>query len=135
MSKLVLIDDDPLFGNIMARYAKSRGVEIDYFSSLLEMGSVGRLGEYDGAIVDYDLGDLTGIDIAEYLSVFFGDIPMVLVSSQQRDQSVPKTWPDSVRKFVHKNAGYDAIFTQTLECIDGAITPHGRERHAEQRVR
>lgn len=117
MAKLVLIDDDPLFGNIMVRCARAHGADIDYFSSLMEMGSIGRLSEYDAAIVDYDLGNMTGIEIAEYMQVFFGDTPMVLVSSLDRRRDVPVTWPRNVRKFLLKQAGYDAIFLETMDCI------------------
>lgn len=117
MPKLVLIDDDPLFGNIMVRVAKKRELDIDYFSSLIETDSFGSLGQYDAAIVDYDLGNMTGIDIAEYLQLFFGDIPMILVSGEQRDKSVPKSWPGTVRCFIHKNEGYDAILSEALACI------------------
>ncbi len=122
MAKFVLIDDDPLFGNIMVRVAKSRGADIDYFPSLLDMGSVGCLGQYDAAIVDYDLGNMTGVEIAEYLKVFFGDIPMVLVSSRHRDIMKPKSWPDSVRCFVHKSAGYEAILSEALTCIASNVS-------------
>lgn len=114
MARLVLIDDDPLFGNIMARFAKSRGAEVDYFESVLELESIRSSRRYDAAIVDYDLGNMTGIDVAEQLGVLFGDIPMVLVSSERRDREEPEAWPGSIKGFVPKQAGFEAILSTTL---------------------
>ena len=119
MKKFVLIDDDPLFGNILTRFANARGAEVDYFESPLELESRRAAARYDAAIVDYDLGTTTGIDIAEHLQVLFGDIPMVLVSSELRDRSVPRTWPATIKRFVSKQAGFDAILSATLACLPG----------------
>src|SRR5690606_12932211 len=107
--RLVLIDDDPAFCSIMASFAASRGIELHYFNTLQEMGSLGRLADYAAAIVDYDLGSMNGIEIAEYLPVFFNDMPMLLISGRSRSNSEKRPWPSSVRRFVHKDEGPDAI--------------------------
>jgi DNA-binding response OmpR family regulator len=130
MARFVLIDDDPLFGNIMTRFAKARGVDVDYFESMLAFESLGRAGRYDAAIVDYDLGDMTGIDIAEQAQFVFGDVPMVLVSSQQRDRSVPKTWPKSIKGFVRKQAGFDAIYAAAVACLTTCPSMRARRLRA-----
>ena len=82
------------------------GMEIDVYESLMDLGSVGLLGRYDAAIVDYDLGTLNGIEIAEYLSALFGDITMVLVSEHERFPDKNNAWPPSIKKFVKKSDGY-----------------------------
>ena len=123
MARFVVIDDDPLFGNIMTRFAKAQGTEVDYFESMREFEPCSRARRYDAAIVDYDLGDMTGIDIAEQLQVLFGDIPLVLVSSQPRDRSIPKTWPKVIKGFVRKQAGFATIFSTTMACLPGNASP------------
>src|SRR5690606_21313433 len=67
--KMDLIDDDDAFCSIMASFASSRGLRLDYYTSLQDMGSVGRLSEYALAIVDFDLGSINGVEIAEYLPI------------------------------------------------------------------
>jgi DNA-binding response OmpR family regulator len=112
--RIVLIDDDPAFCSIMASFATSRGLCLDYYSNLQEMGFLGKLSSYSVAIVDFDLGTMSGIEIAEYLPIFFGDMPMVLVSGMHRDER-GRLWPKSVKEFVHKDEGPDAI-------LDAAVT-------------
>ncbi len=115
--RFVLIDDDPTYRSIMLRFARAEGMEFDVFENLMDLGSVGMLGHYDAAIVDYDLGSLNGIEIAEYLSALFGDIPMVLVSEKQRDPG-DKAWPSSVKRFVKKSDGYEKVLRQAKKCAD-----------------
>jgi len=107
--RLVLIDDDPVLGNAMVMAAKRLGFELDYFESMLDLGFVGRLDDYDVAIVDYDLGSMNGIEIAEYLDALFGDIPMLLVSCTEREARTGEQWPAAVRRFVRKDSGYFPI--------------------------
>lgn len=115
--KLVLIDDDMAFGSIMTSFAMSRGLELDHFSTLQEMGSLGRLSEYCVAIVDYDLGAMNGVEIAEYLPVFFGEMPMVLISGMSRKSPSQIPWPKSIREFVHKDVGPDKILDIALKYV------------------
>lgn len=115
--RFVLIDDDPTYRAIMLRFAQAEGMEFDVYENLMDLGSVGKLGNYDAAIVDYDLGSLNGIEIAEYLSALFGDIPMLLVSERKREPG-NKAWPTSVKRFVNKSEGYETVLRQARKCAD-----------------
>lgn len=111
--RIVLIDDDPTYRRILAHCAAEEGVELDAFESLMELGSVGLLGRYDAAIVDYDLGELSGPEIGEYVSALFRDLPLLLVSSRSRVDEGAK-WPDSIRKFVNKGQGYSYTLMEAV---------------------
>lgn len=104
--RLVLIDDDRVYNAVMLRAAVLAGVELDVFTSLSDLGSIGLLGDYDAAIVDYQLEQMTGIEVAEYLSTFFKDVPMVLVSQSDHIPGDARKWPKSIAKFVPKKAGF-----------------------------
>ena len=47
--------------------AALRGWELSYFKSMDELGYLGRVREFDAAIVHHDLHPLTGLELAEYL--------------------------------------------------------------------
>lgn len=115
--RLVLIDDDPTFCSLMQHFAVSRGLGLDTFTSLQDMGSIGRLKDYSVAIVDFDLGCMNGIEIAEYLPVFFGKMPMLLVSGMTRRERPGRDWPASIKMFMHKDQGPDAILDAALSLI------------------
>jgi DNA-binding response OmpR family regulator len=117
-NRIVLIDDDPVYNSVLLKYAEMAGVQMDVYESLEQMGTIGALGRYDAAIVDYDLGSLTGIEVGEYLSVFFDHIPMVLVSSSDRKQDLEDAWPSSILKFCIKSDGHAFVLNEAIKCLD-----------------
>ena len=114
-SRFVLIDDDEVFCDIMANYAKLRDIPLDFYLSLSEMGSIGRLSQYQVAIVDFDLGQMNGVEIAEYLPVFFGKMPLILISATEKERLSSENWPESIKAYVHKGKGPTAILDAALE--------------------
>ncbi len=109
--KIVLIDDDETYNAIMKRAAVMLGLQLEAYTSLVDLGSVGMLGRYDVAIVDYQLGQITGVEIAQYLSELFRGVPMVLVS-QSRAVGQMRDLPDSIAAFIHKSEGYGNVLEQ-----------------------
>ena len=116
-NRFVLIDDDPVYRTILLRAATMEGFDIAVYESLMDLGSIGMLGRYDAAIVDYDLGNINGVEIAEYLSALFGDIPMVLVSEHSRSPG-EKVWPSSIKKFIRKSEGYSHTLQEAKKFAD-----------------
>jgi len=116
--KIVLIDDDRFFGYTMLEYARDQGLDLEYYESLSDLGFLGGLGRFRAAIVDFHLQSMTGIEIAEYLDRLFGDIPMVLISSDGDADLAPK--PGCVQRFVHKSEGVERISAAVREVLAAA---------------
>jgi len=114
--KMILIDDDPSFTAILARFAALEGIELDTFNSLSELGFVALLRNYDVAIIDYDLGALNGVEIAEYMSSLLDDMPMVLISASDRSEEIAQC-PCCIRAFINKSAGFDKILETARLCV------------------
>ena len=106
--KIVLIDDDPTYATILTRCAEMEGIQMDTYHSLSELGFVSLLSNYDLAIVDYDLGDFNGVEIAEYMSSLLQNMPMVLISATDRSREIASC-PRCVKAFLKKSAGYTQI--------------------------
>jgi CheY-like chemotaxis protein len=112
--KIVLIDDDPVYGAVIGRWAELEGVEMDVFNSLDDLGFVGLLSQYDVAIVDYDLGEINGKDVADYMTTLFGNKPMVMISVIDRSKEMMNC-PSCVKAFMKKSAGYEKILNTALK--------------------
>jgi CheY-like chemotaxis protein len=111
--RLVLIDDDPVYGAVIERWARLEGVDLDVFHSLDDLGFVGLLAQYDVAIVDYDLGEMNGKDVADYMTTLFGNKPMIMISGVDRSQELMDC-PSCVKAFMKKSAGYEKILNMAL---------------------
>lgn len=114
--RVLLIDDDPNFGKIMTRAAAVSGIKLQFCKSLDEFAKL-QSREYDVIVLDYDLGAVTGCELARYLeSMDPREIPVVLVSQTKMRGS--NKWPGSIREFVHKGLGPFAILDAAFEAHD-----------------
>jgi DNA-binding response OmpR family regulator len=103
--RIFLLDDDPIFCRLMERVAKKQHLELTHCSSLAELGSRQGHRDFDVAIVDYYLENLTGTDIA----CLFQDKPVILISQTDQWMNSDTVWPDCIREFIPKSAGVEAI--------------------------
>ena len=104
--KLIIFDDDPYFGALIAASARNFGFRPNFFTSLYAMGPFSRLKEYDLAIIDVYMDSIRGDELAAYIDMFLMQVPVILVSAEPLDLgSQDINWPPSVRAFVHKSLG------------------------------
>ncbi|MCX6128912.1 MAG: response regulator [Proteobacteria bacterium] len=106
--RIVLIDDDPIFITIMKRWAEREGFFLVGYHSLSEVGLIGNLSSFDAAIIDYDLGTTTGIDIAFNSSLNKHNLPIIIVSYKDRTRECVLT-PSCVKAVLQKSEGYRFI--------------------------
>ncbi|MDA9951411.1 response regulator [Oligoflexaceae bacterium] len=107
IKKILLIDDDPIFGRIFLKMAQSKGKEVAYCESIDSLGNL-NAQEFDVAIVDYDLGHVTGVELASYIEKFaLSPMPIVLVSQSHRNLAGEGS--QDICKFIHKSQGHEAI--------------------------
>jgi len=112
--RVLLVDDELTFGEIMKQEARIRGVNLIVCVSLLNPHLL--LGQkFDVAIVDFDLGIKTGPELGkELVEVLGNDLPVLLISQKERVQSVGMEWPKNIKAFVNKDKGFKAIMEKAL---------------------
>lgn len=116
---LLLIDDDEMFRALFQAIADSMGVPCETFASLSDMPSFAALKEYDVVILDYYLDSFRGPEIAEYVDVFFNDLPVLVISGGEIDDGERRAWPTCIRRFVPKSHGAYSIVERALEAMEG----------------
>jgi DNA-binding response OmpR family regulator len=115
--RLLLIDDDPLFGGALHHRAEARGLALDYRESLVEALYESYLESYDAAIVDCCLPEADGFEIAQYLGTFLRGLPVVLVSAADGPYRRFLEGGTGARAFVSKRQGGDAILAAATRVI------------------
>ena len=120
LPRILVVDDDPLFRAKVAKIAEKRGLSVTTCASIRELSAVADSRLFDVVVVDYFLDDLqeflTGTDIARVLE----GLPIVLISNNDRAFTNNDPWPTSIRKFVNKKAGIDAILDTAIQIKEGA---------------
>ncbi len=112
--QILVIDDDPLFRAQIKKAATERGISVTVCSSFKELDEMAEPKLFDVAIVDYYLDNLKsylkGVDIAEAMQ----PTPVVLISSSSHPLDDNEPFPSSVRRFVQKTIGINAILNTAL---------------------
>lgn len=120
---ILLIEDDPVFATLVSSVARAERLPLTVHSSLAELGTFARLGEFDVVILDYNLDNINGVEISEYVTAFFQNVPVILISAYSSEDFREKQWPPSVRRFISKNAGVRMILDAAMAEI-GPGTAH-----------
>ena len=114
--RILLIDDDPVFGKIMQRVAECAKVRLTFVATAEQLGSVDP-SSFDVGILDYDLGSVTGVDVVRDFDRH-KQLPIVLVSQAVR--SPESDWPGSIRQFICKDKGPHKIIVAAVEALQVA---------------
>ena len=112
--KILLIDDDPAFRSLFSLVGNSLGYSVSAFESVASMTSFAFINSYDIAFVDYYLEGFTGVEIAEYVDVFFPYMSVFLVSGDRSILDL-KALPESVRGVYEKSTGVRSIINQAVK--------------------
>jgi DNA-binding NtrC family response regulator len=118
--RIAVVDDDPRFIKLMIAIGRTRGVVIDGFLNPIEFGwaLVGRT--YDLIVVDYDLGGVTGVEVAQALASSCS-APVMLVSGHGSHELPLALAPRNLKGFIYKGRGATNFFDQILSMIDHPI--------------
>lgn len=114
---VLLIDDDPQFCALFLHLAKSLGIPARAYASLSDMTTFAELRNYDVAVIDYYLQAFKGPEIAEYIDVFFSELPVVVISGGELGEVDREVWPECIREFVTKQSGAYRILDAAIAAV------------------
>ena len=100
--KVLLVDDDIIFGKIIQVLAAEENISLTYVKNVRDAYQLSNWS-FDMAIIDYDLGAVTGIQLSYFLEHYLKPKAVLLVSAHPEVEK--KTWPECVKDFVNKSDG------------------------------
>jgi CheY-like chemotaxis protein len=115
--RILLIDDDLIYCKVMGKIANQRGIDLTYCTSADAIGLV-SIWNFDGAIIDFNLGAVTGFEVASYLETKEDSLPALIVSHSRKEEL--GELPESVQAFISKTAGPDQALDAVLKIIRSA---------------
>jgi DNA-binding response OmpR family regulator len=112
--KVLLIDDDRVFGSIIKNTASHFGMELDTLIDAPSRRRLGTLDDYDLLLVDYDLESTTGFAFAELLGKTMPYLPIILISSTNRPTADKLFRLPNIIGFVSKWTKPEDFFLRSL---------------------
>jgi FixJ family two-component response regulator len=104
MPKILVLDDDPVFRNIIVTLGAARNFDVEAYESLQEIDRFPNNLPYAGAILDYHFAETKLPDLLLGLDSFFKEIPTLLVSADEDAKLALRSNP-SLRGFMSKSKG------------------------------
>ena len=124
LQPICLIDDDPVFRESFRRQCKKLILrQVDTFEKFEEVRKAKDLTKYACFVVDYDLEDETGIEVAKFLMDKAGRTPVLLVSGTNRPWDESHDDLVNVKAFVSKWSGLNTVVTLTSLVSSGKEFP------------
>lgn len=112
--RLLLIDDDPVFGHILSRTADNLNLDLDVVQAVEQIGFIVGMKDYDIIIVDQYMHSMSGMEVAAYVSSFFASKTVILISSSSVIKDGGLGLPSFVDAFVHKEEGYYRVLKEAM---------------------
>lgn len=117
--RVLVVDDEPLFGRIIEAEGKRDGVSVTYCQSVEDVLSRSPWA-FDIGIFDCDLGRPGGmgaVDLAVFLEVHAGAMSFVLISQTEAHDNLE--WPPCIGGYVSKAVGPFAILRAAFHVYAG----------------
>ena len=130
-ARILVLDDDPKFGGLVAALAAREGLSVEIYPSLADLGGLSRLREFDIVVVGYCPGSLNWRELSQFMDVFCRHgVDVVLISPHLAhelfEHSWGASWTSCIQRFVNKNQGVDVIFG----AVRDVLRVRGFEAHA-----
>jgi CheY-like chemotaxis protein len=124
--KILLIDDDRVVSEDLQREAAAMGAQVTWCRSLADLGSIGRIGDFDAVIADLSADPVNGLEIADYVGAFVPELPVLLLSDDGPAGAVMPIlrWPPSVHAHVPKRRGVPEVLRVLFDvCVAADVDP------------
>lgn len=132
LPKILLLDDDPVFRNIMVTLGSARQLDVEAYESLQEIDQFPNNLPYAGAILDYHFAEAKLPDLLMGIDSFFKDIPTLLVSGDEKAELALGSSP-SLRGFMSKSQGGLKIL-DALQDLMGRATRRSKRRSSSRHL-
>jgi DNA-binding response OmpR family regulator len=124
MRRLLHVENDPLVARAVKRLLRINGYEVGSILSYEEGCAVS--GRFDVAVMDVDLGDGDGVDLAARLLA--QDLVTHVVFFTARTDADTAARAEVFGPVVSKTAGVDLLLATIGKCFQGQSTSHTRRR-------
>ena len=115
--KVLMVDDEEGFVNVMAKRMGKRGVEIVKSFSGTEGIQVLRRQVFDAAVVDLKLGDMNGIEILKIFKKMDPDMPVIMLTGHGSEEAAREGIQYGAFDYLTKPYELEALIQKINEAI------------------
>lgn len=122
MAQILLVEDDNTFAMILEGFLKKRSFEVEVKYSVKGGVEALRNGSFDLLLLDYRLGDGTGMDVLEAMRTAEIQIPVIIMTSFNDVRTAVKAIRQGVFDYITKPVNPDELLMVVNEALESDIT-------------
>ncbi|WP_293444149.1 response regulator transcription factor [Persephonella sp.] len=112
MKRILLVEDDTVLANSLARYLRMHGYQVDIAKSYFEAGDKTFENRYDLYIFDINLKDGNGIHLLEDLRFADDKTPTIFISALRDSKTVVKGFNAGAEDYIKKPFDPDELLVR-----------------------
>lgn len=120
--RLLLSDDDKDMAHLLSFILKDEGYEIDIASSGAETIKMLKDNNYPLLLLDYDLGDMTGFDVINYMKKNNVLTKIIMISGHTRTELKSRAYNLGVQKFIPKPFEINTV-VENVHSVTECLSP------------
>ena len=109
---VIIVDHDAAVRDALSASLGAGGYAVLTFGSANDLIKSLPLGERGCLLVEFDLGDMNGLDLVAHLSTMHLRLPAIIMSARLRRPFLIDPMPDGVVGFLEKPFGQDEILAK-----------------------
>ncbi|NPA16402.1 MAG: response regulator transcription factor, partial [Aquificae bacterium] len=102
MARILLIEDDTILAESLAKFLKIHGYDVDIASSYDEGAMLTLDNRYDLYLVDVNLGDGDGIDLVKALRLSEDETPTIFISALKDISTIARGFEVGAEDYIKK---------------------------------
>ena len=134
-TRLLLVDDEAGFTEVLAKRLRRRGLEVDVALSGGEAVAALAQGVYDAAVVDFKMADMDGLTVLEHFKRHAPGLPVLMLTGHGSEEAVRKGLSSGAADYLIKPCDIGELLAKIAAAVDrsGAgrnaddqgVRPHG----------
>lgn len=117
MEKILLIEDDKEYGEILEQMLSDTGYEVTRIEDSIEGLEYGKNNEYDLIISDLYLDKLTGAQVIEMIKMYRPDARVLMISNSVDTNDEIKSLRVGANDFVKKDSPFEVFLARVKNLI------------------
>ncbi|NLW75496.1 MAG: response regulator, partial [Methanomicrobiales archaeon] len=133
MIKIIAVDDEPAFGELLSIYLEGFGdFEITAYTSPEDAIDKIIAGEADAVITDYRMEDMDGITLIRKVKALVPDIPFVLLTGQDEKEVILNAMNAGADFIQFKTEEPARLFTDIAQKITNSVEKYRARKESEE---
>ena len=115
--RLLLVDDELGFLDVLGKRLSKRGFSVVSASSGTEAIQVLRGSDFDVAVLDLKLGDMDGIEVLDVFKKMVPDLPVIMLTGHGSEQAAREGMAKGAYDYLLKPCDLDDLLAKVREAV------------------